>query len=236
MQELHEISPVQAHRSEKLRRVCIFRDSFQIAQADLSEISREEQDDEKELSSIRTPCTCYESVWLCQPCGQSLRTADTTYRRGWAWRTRYSACGGIGAGLGEGNEGVECGRQGDCLNFREVEKEIECDADETAALEAEMEKAEIDGRQWASSSYNTSEMVGLGGRVKRKIKKQVRVGAIVKEYEDERKTGKFLQREQEGTNRGWCSWCARVVPGKKDADQSTMSTDSIASSSSEPSS
>lgn len=68
--------------------------------------------------------------------------------RGWAWRTRYSACGGIGAGLGEGNEGVECGRSGDCLNAEDVEKEIECDADELAALEAELEKAVVEGRQW----------------------------------------------------------------------------------------
>lgn len=101
----------------------------------------------------RSRCTCGESVWICQPCGQALRTEDTTYLRGWAWRTRYSACGGIGAGLGEGNEGVECGRDGDCLAAKEVEKEIECDADELAALSLEMEKA-IEGRQWAGSSYS----------------------------------------------------------------------------------
>ena len=143
------------------------------------------------------------------------------------WRARYGACGGIGAGLGEGNEGVECGREGDCLNAKEVEKEIECDADEPAALEAE-----VGGRSWAGSSYTTHEIVGIGGKVKKKLKKRVLVGAIVKEYEEERTDGKFLRKEQEGTNRSWCSWCVRVIPGKKDEDRMGKSTDSIASSSS----
>ena len=114
-----------------------------------------------------------------------------------------------------------------------MEKEIECDADELAALESEMAKAETEGRQWAGSSYTTHEIVGIGGKVKKKIIKKMRVGVIVKEYEDERKTGKFLRREQEGANRSWCSWCARVVPGKKDFfDQVGQSTESFASSSS----
>ena len=88
----------------------------------------------------RSPCTCDESVWICQPCGQGLRTADTTYLRGWQWRTRYSECGGIGAGLGEGNEGVECGRDTDCLDASEVERETECDAEELATLESELRR------------------------------------------------------------------------------------------------
>jgi hypothetical protein len=161
-----------------------------------------------------------------------LRTADTIYLRGWAWRTRYSACGGIGAGLGEGNEGVECGRGGACLDAREVEKELECDADELAAIEAELEKSGVDGRAWTGNSYTTVEIVGVGGKVKRKIKKSVMVGAIVKEYEDERATSKFLHREQDHTNRSWCSWCDRVALGKRDLEQPAMSTESVASSSS----
>lgn len=155
-------------------------------------------------------------MWLCQDCGQGLRSTDTTYLRGWAWRTRYGACGGVGAGLGQGNEGVECGRYGECLDAKEVEKEIECDADELAAICAEMGKAGVDGGRWRGSSYTTHEIVGIGGKVKKKVKKEMLVGATVKEYEDERMTGKFLRREQEGANRSWCSWCARVVPGKKD--------------------
>ena len=179
----------------------------------------------------RTPCTCAEGVWICQSCGQT-RAADTSYMRGWAWRTRYSACGGIGAGLGEGNEGVECGRESACLAAREVEHEIECDADDLAALEDEMSSAEMDGHQWQGSSYTIQETVGIGGKVKKKVKKRVMVGAIVKEYDDERMSGKFLAREQNGSNRSWCEWCERVIVGSKDLDGPTRSTDSVASSSS----
>ncbi|KAK4899465.1 hypothetical protein LTR27_003198 [Elasticomyces elasticus] len=182
----------------------------------------------------RSPCTCDDGLWICQQeCGQSLRPNDTAYMRGWAWRTRYSACGGMGAGLGEGNEGVECGRGSDCQAFREVYHEIECDADDLAAIETEMAKADLEGHHWAGSSYQMQELIGIGGAVKKKIRKRVKVGAVVKEYEDER-AGKvpFLSREQTSSNRSWCSWCERVLPGKKDADAPGKSSDSIVSSSS----
>ena len=136
-----------------------------------------------------------------------MRTDDTTYIRGWKWRARYSHCGGIGAGLGEANEGVECGRTTDCLAARMVEKDVECDAAELEALCAETAKAEIDGRHWNGSSYSTQEIVGIGGKVKTKVKKRIPVGDIVKEYEDERNDEKFLDREHTGANRSWCSWC-----------------------------
>lgn len=189
-------------------------------------------DDEEVRTYARSKCTCAEQVWICQPCGQTMRTDDTTYVRGWKWRTRYSHCGGIGAGLGEGNEGVECGRTRDCLAARMVEKDVECCAEELAALQMEMSKAEGQGRHWNGSSYSTQEIVGIGGKVKTKVKKRVPVGAIVKEYEDERETEQFLGREQSGANRSWCSWCSRVVMGKKDMDGAMRSTDSIASCSS----
>lgn len=118
------------------------------------------------------------------------------------------------------------------MDARIVEKELECSAEELAAMEAEMERCAVDGRTWNGSSYTTAEVVGIGGRVKRKIKKEVSVGAIVKEYEDERVTSKFLLREQEHVNRSWCSWCDRVALGKKDIERPGRSTDSIASSSS----
>ncbi|KAI5359659.1 Putative Zinc finger, FYVE/PHD-type [Septoria linicola] len=179
----------------------------------------------------RDPCNCSDVVWLCSPCGHAMRTQDTTYDRGWKWRGRYSHCGGIGAGLGEGNEGVECGRTENCLAARMVQKDVECDADELAALELETAKAGSQGRHWNGSSYSTQEMVGIGGRVKTKVRKMVPVGAIVKEYEDERISEHFLEREQTGTNRSWCSWCSRVVVGKKDLDSATRSVESVASSS-----
>lgn len=152
--------------------------------------------------------------------------------RGWAWRTRYSVCGGLGAGLGEGNEGVECGRNSDCLAAKEVEQETECDANDHVTRGAEIYTVEVGGRQWQGSSYMTHEIVGIGGRVKMKARKRILVGAAVKEYEDERVKGDFLAREQSGTNRSWCSWCDRVVTGKKDMECPARSTDSITSSSS----
>ncbi len=195
---------------------------------------RDDPQDVKEY--YKAPCTCDEVLWICRPCGQALRTSDTTYLRGWSWRTHYSTCGGMGAGLGEGNEGVECGRGGSCLKPQTVERELECDAEELAFIEAEMEKTGINGRSWAGSSYTTCEIVGIGGAVKKKVKKNILVGAIVKEYEDERITSKFLHREQDRLNRSWCSWCSRVVLSKKDVGEPVGSTDSIASSSSEASS
>lgn len=126
---------------------------------------------------------------------------------------------------------MECGRGADCQAASEVYHEIECDADELASIEAEMARAEGEGRHWAGSSYLTQEIVGIGGAVKKKIKKKVMVGAAVKEYEDERVSGKFLGREQAGNNRSWCSWCERVVLGKKDLEGPAVSTESAASSS-----
>lgn len=111
---------------------------------------------------------------------------------------------------------MQCGRLHDCLAAKEVEKEIDCDAAELAALRAEAERAELEGRSWGGTSYLMQEMEGIGGVVKKKVKKRVKVGATVKEYEDEREHGGYLAREQNGQNRSWCSWCLRVVPGRKD--------------------
>lgn len=79
----------------------------------------------------------------------------------------------------------------------------------------------------------TQEIVGIGGQLKTKVKEKVYVGQAVKHYEDERSTGRYLSREQSGLNRSWCSWCARVIPGKKDLEHPAgKSTESVASSSS----
>ena len=168
------------------------------------------------------------TVWLCQPCGVASRQDDTNHQRSVNWRIRYSECGGIGAGLGEGNEGVECGRRRNCLAAQEVYREHECGADELAA-----EAAESPGHEYRGCSYMTQEIVGIGGQLKTKVKEKVWVGQAVKHYEDERSTGRYLSREQTGANRSWCSWCARVIPGKKDLESPAgMSTDSVDSTSS----
>lgn len=171
------------------------------------------------LTLARDPCSCESQVWICQPCGQTLRTADTTYMRGWTWRTRYSTyLGGLGTGIGEGVEGVQCGRARHCLAAKDVEKEIDCDADELEALRALTARARLEGRAWTGTSYLMQEMEGIGGVVKKKVKRRVRVGAVVKEYEDERDHGGYLGRERGGLNRTWCSWCDRVVRSRADLE------------------
>jgi hypothetical protein len=68
---------------------------------------------------LRGPCTCESrGVFLCAPCGGNLRAADTTYQRVFTWRSRYSTHigGGLGTGLGLGNQGQKCGRGGSCLD------------------------------------------------------------------------------------------------------------------------
>jgi hypothetical protein len=114
------------------------------------------------------------------------------------------------------------------LAAHNVYREHECGAEELAA-----EASESPGHEHRGCSYMMQEMVGIGGQLKTKIKEKVCVGQAVKQYEDERTTGRYLSREQGGLNRSWCSWCARVIPGKKDlehpAGQSTESVDSSSS-------
>ncbi|KAF2682996.1 hypothetical protein K458DRAFT_488211 [Lentithecium fluviatile CBS 122367] len=162
----------------------------------------------------RTPCICDTMVWLCQPCGQQLRNADTMYVRAWTWRTRYSHyLGGVGTGAGEGNEGVECGRGPSCLAARTVEHEVNYDVEELAHLQSLSQSPE----RWTGSSYHAQEIEGIGGWMKMKAKRQVSVGDCVKIYEDERdRSIQYLQREVAGKLRSWCSWCERVVPGERD--------------------
>jgi hypothetical protein len=66
--------------------------------------------------------------------------------------------------------------------------------------------------------YFRQEIVGIGGVVKQKAKKRVTVGSCVVEYEDERESGDYLTREEEGELRSWCGWCWRVVPATTESD------------------
>ena len=86
------------------------------------------------------------------PCGLKLATADTTYRRVWTWRTRYTTyLGGLGTGIGEGNEGVKCARGRDCLGAKEVEVEFECPYN--------------NGSSSSSSTSSTSSASGSGSDI-----------------------------------------------------------------------
>lgn len=64
--------------------------------------------------------------------------------------------------------------------------------------------------------YHSQEVEGIGGVVKKKVKKRVKVGATVYEWDDERRSGKYLGREARGEERSWCGWCGRVCLGEKD--------------------
>ncbi|KAJ5544754.1 hypothetical protein N7535_006860 [Penicillium sp. DV-2018c] len=186
----------------------------------------------------RTPCNCEEAVWLCTQCGMTLRSNDTTYRRVWAWRTRYSTHlgGGLGTGIGEGTHGVKCGRGEYCLAAQEIELEVDCDTEEGSGSGSGSESGSIGQSDSAPTSFGNEgvgistdshdeeepgyfrqEVIGLGGVVKQKAKKRVNVGACVVEYEDERETGDYLVREEKGLARGWCGWCSRVVPAKDES-------------------
>jgi hypothetical protein len=90
--------------------------------------------------------------------------------------------------------------------------------------------------RWRGTSYLAQEIEGIGGVLKVKHKKQVRIGECVKLYEDEReKAVQYLEREVTGKLRSWCSWCERIVMDEKDkariAGRPVSSCSSSASSS-----
>ncbi|KAJ5391354.1 hypothetical protein N7509_006844 [Penicillium cosmopolitanum] len=179
-------------------------------------------------------CNCDDVVWLCIQCGQTLRSNDITYRRVWAWRTRYSTYlgGGLGTGIGEGSQGVKCGRGETCLAAKEIELEVDCEVDESSSDTSSTghsspahssyhtELLSTDSHDGEEPGYFRQEVIGLGGVVKHKAKKRVMVGSCVVEYEDERETGTYLVREEGGSHRAWCGWCSRVIPAKSETFRS----------------
>ena len=66
------------------------------------------------------------------------------------------------------------------------------------------------------AGYWNLEVEGLGGVVKKKVRKRERVGGTVRESEEECRGGEVLRRERDGEERAWCAWCHRVVPGRED--------------------
>lgn len=212
----------------------------------------------------RAICTCAsEGVWLCQPCGRSIRAMDHEYQRYavcqvvkvmvslinersiWRWRSQYGeVLGGLGTGIGDGDRGVICGRDSECLAAKEREQEIDCDAEDArdshtssstptssppaasdSFLETELRYERTPSPQ-LGPGYARHEIEGIGGVVKRKLVRMVKVGACVPEYEDEKGPGRrALSREIQGLERSWCGWCWRVVPGKKDLEPGEISSD-----------
>ncbi|CAK7271676.1 hypothetical protein SEPCBS57363_004745 [Sporothrix epigloea] len=242
-------------------------------------------------------CCASEGVWLCQPCGRSIRGADYDYRAIWKWRTQYGeVLGGLGTGIGEGDRGVICGRDKDCCCAKEREQETDCDAEDareaedmgspagsfarlsgglgsaggigsssssiSAASSPSVTYAEspwsipiAPATQAASTvgsplyspevaaalfnrrtpspalgpGYARHEIEGIGGVVKRKRVKMVRVGACVHDWEDELARGTILEREITGRVRSWCGWCCRPIPSQRDMLRRSSSSSSSSS-------
>ncbi|KAI0601676.1 hypothetical protein F4775DRAFT_541011 [Biscogniauxia sp. FL1348] len=197
----------------------------------------------------RAICTCdSEGVWLCQPCGRSIRGADQDYKSLWKWRNQYGeVLGGLGTGIGEGDRGVICGREGSCCVAKEREQETDCDA-EDAREQDQLQNGTRGGSSsppWSSTpsppasllsvspasssgsrtpspqlrpGYARHEVEGIGGVVKTMLLRTVRVGACVPEWEDEKNKGIILGREVSGRSRSFCGWCWRAIPGAKDRE------------------
>lgn len=176
----------------------------------------------------------------------------------WRWRNHYGeSLGCLGTGIGDGDRGVICGRDSNCLAAREREQETDCDAEDArgspgssssdrhspptpqnhhatsyfpimTASNQSIESLVEEYRHERTPSpllgpgYERHEIEGIGGIVKRKLVRMVRVGACVPEWEDEKShshgagPSRVLGHEVRGDVRSWCGWCNRVVPGKKD--------------------
>lgn len=156
------------------------------------------------------------------------------YRGGWTWRSKYSSlfAPGTWAGIGEGSEGVKCGRGATCFAAQEAEVEIESyhnDSQQPDTHSSSPQDPEnIDHQFHTSPGYFRQEIVGIGGRVRHKVKKRIPVGACVEEYPEERDTGAYLVREATGANRSWCGWCSRIIPSK--AERMALETEATTKS------
>ncbi|KAL0476194.1 hypothetical protein QR685DRAFT_514726 [Neurospora intermedia] len=235
----------------------------------------------------RAICRCdTDGVWLCQPCGKTIRNDDYDYKSIWRWRNQYTdVLGGFGTGIGEGDRGVVCGRGSDCCAARKREQEIDCDAEDaqeadgsyvytpspstttvsndsnismalwgTDTASTTSSNGSVNGSNASSSlqtgglgstlagpslerrtpspmlkpGYDRHEIEGIGGVVKKKLVRMVKVGACVPEWPDERDRGDILGREMQAKVRSWCGWCWRVIPGKLDYEFARQETRSKA--------
>ena len=175
-------------------------------------------------------CTCDTNSWYCRPCGQHLRAEDVTYQRVWSWRTRYNEFlggGGHWVGYGDCGQGVQCGLEQRCLAAEYIEVEVDCevgdrvsefsrsDSSNDSSLEHLRHSSSFshsDGRDDEEPGYLRQEIEGIGGVVKQKVKKRVRVGASVEERDDDRENATYLKQETSGAVRSRCGWCSGIVP------------------------
>jgi hypothetical protein len=72
--------------------------------------------------------------------------------------------------------------------------------------------------------YERHEIVGIGGVIKRKLVRIVKVGGVVPEWDDEQTSSTILRRDVDGLRRSWCGWCRRVIPAKEEYDATIQHT------------
>lgn len=110
----------------------------------------------------------------------------------------------------------------------DVEVEFECGScrgGSDGSLSGGSDGGEGDGGEspWGEkdeAGYLWQEIEGLGGVVKKRVRKRERVGGTVREWEDEREgKDEVLGREKRGAERSWCGWCGRVVLGGRDLEE-----------------
>lgn len=143
--------------------------------------------------------------------------------------------------MGEGDQGQKCARGEDCLDpmggglcWVEIDSCEQSSHDLTLSRPPSRQTFEggisgiasgeqssggdldLDHRGREKPGYLSQEIEGIGGVVKKKVKKKVRPGATVCEFDNERESGKYLEREASGMQRSWCGWCNRVVMGEQD--------------------
>ncbi|CAD6500593.1 BgTH12-06303 [Blumeria graminis f. sp. triticale] len=169
-------------------------------------------------------CSCVsDRIWLCKACGRSVCSADQDYERIWKWCTRYlPSLGAINNSIGDGGCGVPCGLGENCAKAREVEMEIDCDAEDARENNLDYISGRNTSRRCSGGSsqvgpgYKRHEIEGIGGVMKKKLVKIVRVGASVSEWRDDSVVDNFLAKERDGSARSWCAWCRKIIPSIAD--------------------
>ncbi|KAK0671737.1 hypothetical protein QBC41DRAFT_314919 [Cercophora samala] len=153
--------PAQIVLRDRHRRLCT-----QCVKAPLGQLVKPPMGPEVRIDSDdmqRAICQCGSSgVWLCFPCGRSIRNDDNTYQSVWKWRNQYTdVLSGLGTGIGDGDRGVQCGRNSQCCGAREVEQETDYDAEaarEAADQQLQQDRLRAGLGPRSDSSASTSTM------------------------------------------------------------------------------
>lgn len=151
-------------------------------------------------------CTCDGERWLCVLCQRAEKAGDSAYRNAW----------GPQALLFDGAE-VRCARGAAC-----TEPDIDfCMPIFSRSHAARARLFESDDSDSNEGYYDYANVGGLADD----IPVPYRTGCIVMPHDVELPDAvayvnggadggeeEYLAREADGTDRGWCAWCARVIP------------------------